>query len=275
MRELLDLLDFEKGGGLVPVVVQDAVSGEVLMLGYADRKAIELTIETGFAHFYSRSRRRIWMKGETSGNVLRVMDVTADCDYDAVFYLALPAGNTCHTGKWSCFHNYIWDGPLADALWDALRAMFEDHPDLSPLRECVPPPDPLLLSLSATALLRGYDRRIADAAVVAGGCPTAGIVMAQRLGLKAYVPPRLARDGAGERRLAVLGGIYDGSVHGLLRELEGGHEIKLAAFIVAEAGTPGVERVRRIADLEVEGGRAVLREARGGRSSEVEAPHGP
>ncbi|MGC9178062.1 MAG: phosphoribosyl-AMP cyclohydrolase [Conexivisphaera sp.] len=268
MRDLLDRIDFQKGGGLVPVVVQDAVSGEILMLGYADRRAVELTMETGLAHFYSRSRRRLWMKGETSGNTLRVVDLTADCDYDAIFYLAVPAGNTCHTGKWSCFHNYVWDGPLMDALWDLLRGSLAGGARPSPLMDCTPPPDPLLISLSATVLLRGYDRRVADAAVVAGGCPSIGIVMAQRLGLRAY-HAEAAREGARERRLALLGGMYDESVRALLEELEKDHEVKLAAFVVAGIGVPGAERVRRIADLGNEGGRRILRDVRGGRSAEI------
>ena len=268
LRDLLDRIDFQKGGGLVPVVVQDAISGEVLMLGYADRRAVELTMETGLAHFYSRSRRRLWMKGETSGNTLRVVDLTADCDYDAIFYLVVPTGNTCHTGKWSCFHNYVWDGPLMDALWDLLRESLASGSRPSPLIDCRPPPNPLFISLSATALLRGYDRRVADAAVVAGGCPSIGIVMAQRLGLRAYGAG--AAQSVEERRLALLGGIYDESVHALIEELEAdGHEIRLAAFTVADVGIPGVERVRRIADLSAEEGRRILRDVRGGRRAEI------
>ncbi|BBE42607.1 phosphoribosyl-AMP cyclohydrolase [Conexivisphaera calida] len=269
MRDLLDRIDFQKGSGLVPVVVQDAISGEILMLGYADRRAIELTMETGLAHFYSRSRHRLWMKGETSGNTLRVVDLTADCDYDAIFYLAVPAGNTCHTGKWSCFHNYVWDGPLMDALWDLLRESLVGGARPSPLMDCTPPPDPLLVSLSATALLRGYDRRVADASVVAGGCPSIGIVMAQRLGLRAYYA-EATREGVEERRLALLGGMYDESVRALLEELEAeDHEVRLAAFVVADVGVPGAERVRRIADLSNDGGRRILRDVRGGRSAEI------
>ncbi|MGB9733119.1 MAG: phosphoribosyl-AMP cyclohydrolase [Conexivisphaera sp.] len=268
MRDLLDQIDFQKGGGLVPVVVQDAISGEILMLGYADRRAVELTMKTGLAHFYSRSRRRLWMKGETSGNTLRVVDLTTDCDYDAIFYLAVPAGNTCHTGKWSCFHNYIWDGPLMDVLWDLLRESMAGRARPSPLMDCTPPPDPLLISLSARVLLRGYDRRVADAAVVSGGCPSIGIVMAQRLGLKAYYA-ETAREDMWERRLALLGGMYDESVRALLEELEKNHEVRLVAFVVADIGVPGAERVRRIADLGNEGGRRILRDVRGGRSAEI------
>jgi phosphoribosyl-ATP pyrophosphohydrolase/phosphoribosyl-AMP cyclohydrolase len=89
--------------GLLPVVVQDAGSGAVLMLAYANREAVETTLATGQAHFWSRSRRSLWKKGETSGNTLQVVEVTADCDGDALLVRALPAGPTCHRGTRSCF----------------------------------------------------------------------------------------------------------------------------------------------------------------------------
>jgi phosphoribosyl-ATP pyrophosphohydrolase/phosphoribosyl-AMP cyclohydrolase len=90
-------------GALLPCVVQDADTGRVLMLAYVDAEALEATRRTGLAHFHSRSRDRLWRKGETSGNVLRVADIRADCDGDALLYLAHPAGPTCHTGAVSCF----------------------------------------------------------------------------------------------------------------------------------------------------------------------------
>lgn len=89
--------------GLLPVVVQDAGSGAVLMLAFANREAVELTLSTGEAHFWSRSRRSLWRKGETSGNTLRVVDVTADCDGDALLVRARPAGPACHRGTRTCF----------------------------------------------------------------------------------------------------------------------------------------------------------------------------
>lgn len=89
--------------GLVPVVVQDAADGRVLMLAYADREAIDATLETGEVHFHSRSRGCLWRKGETSGNVLRLVDLAADCDADALLATVEPAGPTCHTGARSCF----------------------------------------------------------------------------------------------------------------------------------------------------------------------------
>lgn len=89
--------------GLLPVVVQDAGSGAVLMLAYANREAVEKTLASGQAHFWSRSRQSLWKKGETSGNTLQVLEVTADCDGDALLVRALPAGPTCHRGTRSCF----------------------------------------------------------------------------------------------------------------------------------------------------------------------------
>ena len=89
--------------GLVPVVVQDAADGRVLMLGYADDEAIAATRASGELHFHSRSRDRLWRKGETSGNVLRVVSLALDCDADAVLATVEPAGPTCHTGARSCF----------------------------------------------------------------------------------------------------------------------------------------------------------------------------
>jgi phosphoribosyl-AMP cyclohydrolase / phosphoribosyl-ATP pyrophosphohydrolase len=89
--------------GLIPVVVQDVGSGAVLMLAYANREAVERTLETGQAHFWSRSRQSLWRKGETSGNTLAVVDVTPDCDGDALLVRARPAGPTCHRGTRSCF----------------------------------------------------------------------------------------------------------------------------------------------------------------------------
>lgn len=99
----LAALDFERGGGLVPVVAQDADTGAALMLAYANREALERTLATGEAHFWSRSRKALWRKGETSGNTLMVHSLHADCDGDAVLALVRPEGPACHTGDRSCF----------------------------------------------------------------------------------------------------------------------------------------------------------------------------
>ena len=98
----LDALDFAKGGGLVTVIAQDARTGAVLMLAHADRDALERTLATGEMHYRSRSRGP-WRKGETSGNVQRVVSLSADCDGDAVLARIEPAGPACHTGDRSCF----------------------------------------------------------------------------------------------------------------------------------------------------------------------------
>ena len=101
---MLDLssLDFTKGGGVVTVIAQDAATGVVLMLAHADREALERTLETGEMHYRSRSRG-LWRKGATSGNVQRVVSLSADCDGDAVLARVTPAGPACHTGAESCF----------------------------------------------------------------------------------------------------------------------------------------------------------------------------
>jgi phosphoribosyl-ATP pyrophosphohydrolase/phosphoribosyl-AMP cyclohydrolase len=88
---------------LTPAIVQDALNGRVLMLGYMDDEALAKTRETGEVHFWSRSRNRLWRKGETSGNVLRLVSIAEDCDHDTFLVRALPQGPTCHTGSISCF----------------------------------------------------------------------------------------------------------------------------------------------------------------------------
>jgi len=98
----LDTLDFAKGGGLVTIVTQDAMSGIVLMVAHADREALERTIATGEMHYRSRTRG-LWHKGATSGNIQRLVSLSADCDRDAVLARVTPAGPACHTGARSCF----------------------------------------------------------------------------------------------------------------------------------------------------------------------------
>lgn len=98
-----DDLDWCKQGGLLPAIVQDAVTGRVLMLAYMNKQALAKTLSTGEVHFFSRSRRSLWKKGETSGNVLKLASVAADCDADTLLVRALPAGPVCHTGSADCF----------------------------------------------------------------------------------------------------------------------------------------------------------------------------
>jgi phosphoribosyl-ATP pyrophosphohydrolase/phosphoribosyl-AMP cyclohydrolase len=98
-----DALDWARGGGLLPAIIQDADSLRVLMLGYMDRSALLASLELGFVTFFSRRRQALWTKGETSGNRLTLVSVTCDCDGDALLVLARPAGPTCHAGTTSCF----------------------------------------------------------------------------------------------------------------------------------------------------------------------------
>ena len=92
--------------GLVPVVTQ-AENGEVLMLAYANKEALRLTLQTGKAHYFSRSRQKLWLKGETSGNIQEVQEVLIDCDQDAVLYRIKQKGVACHTGNRSCFYRKL------------------------------------------------------------------------------------------------------------------------------------------------------------------------
>ena len=101
----LDLL-FQKSD-LIPVIIQEQESREVLMLGFANRDAVDRTIQTKTAWFWSRSRQKLWNKGETSGNFLHVKEIYADCDTDTLLYVCVPEGPTCHTGAHSCFFNRI------------------------------------------------------------------------------------------------------------------------------------------------------------------------
>ena len=93
--------------GLVPVVAQDATTGEVLTLAYANREAVEKTLSSGEAHYYSRSREELWRKGATSGNTQKVVEVRLDCDEDALLYRVEPRGPACHTGERSCFYRTV------------------------------------------------------------------------------------------------------------------------------------------------------------------------
>ncbi len=100
--------------GLLPVIVQDADDGTVLMLAWANLEALAATERTGEAHFWSRSRERLWRKGEESGNVMRMAGIAADCDGDAILYRVRPAGPACHTGTRTCFGEIAAPGVLAD-----------------------------------------------------------------------------------------------------------------------------------------------------------------
>jgi phosphoribosyl-ATP pyrophosphohydrolase/phosphoribosyl-AMP cyclohydrolase len=141
------------GDGLVTVVVQDASTGEVRMLAHANEAALRATFDTGFAHFFSRSRRALWCKGETSGNRLRVRGTWIDCDRDALVYLAEPEGPSCHTSRETCFFTRVQaDGELVpDAKHHAQSALPALWSELLDRRE--------------SAATKSYTRSLLDAGV--------------------------------------------------------------------------------------------------------------
>ena len=102
-------MDFSKLDGLIPAVIQDATSEEVLMVGFMNQEALDRTRETGFATFFSRTRNKLWMKGETSGNTLAVQQLLVDCDDDTLLVKATRngEGNVCHTGERTCFYREL------------------------------------------------------------------------------------------------------------------------------------------------------------------------
>lgn len=134
MNVLFSLEDVKFGGdGLVPVIVQDVLSGEVLMMAWANREALEATLSSGMLTFWSRSRNELWKKGETSGNTLSLQELRLDCDGDTLLALAEPAGPACHTGERSCFHRLLTPscegrGTFPGVLWRYLEKRRRDDP---------------------------------------------------------------------------------------------------------------------------------------------------
>jgi phosphoribosyl-ATP pyrophosphohydrolase/phosphoribosyl-AMP cyclohydrolase len=122
----LETLDWERGQGLLAAIVQDAANGRVLMLGYMDRDALELTRSSGRVSFYSRSRKRLWTKGESSGHWLELVSIAPDCDGDALLVRARPQGPTCHSGCPSCFGESAAD-PIS-ALDELVAARERERP---------------------------------------------------------------------------------------------------------------------------------------------------
>ena len=120
------------GDGLVPCIAQDWATGEVLTLAYMNREALDRTLESGEMHFWSRSRRELWHKGDTSGNVQRLRSLRYDCDADALLALVEPAGPACHTGERTCFHRSIGAGAVAphEALPALARTLAGRHRDM-------------------------------------------------------------------------------------------------------------------------------------------------
>ncbi|HMN43252.1 MAG TPA: bifunctional phosphoribosyl-AMP cyclohydrolase/phosphoribosyl-ATP diphosphatase HisIE [Povalibacter sp.] len=119
----IDTLDWRKGDGLLPAIVQDATSGQVLMLGFVNAESLRQTLESGRVTFFSRSKNRLWTKGETSGNFLHVVAVSADCDRDSLLITARPDGPTCHTGTKSCFGDEIGTDATSVAFLSRLEAV--------------------------------------------------------------------------------------------------------------------------------------------------------
>ncbi len=103
----INKIDWEKMGGLIPVVTQEVDTNEVLMLAYMDKEALELTLQTNIAHYFSRSKQRIWKKGESSGHIQEVADILVDCDDDTILLKVKQTGVACHTGRKSCFFTSI------------------------------------------------------------------------------------------------------------------------------------------------------------------------
>ena len=105
-------------GDLVPAIVQDAESGEVLMLAYMNREALAKTLETGKAHFWSRSRKKLWLKGESSGHFQKVVEARIDCDQDAILLKVVQVGGACHTGYRSCFYRDLEGNVVGEKVFD-------------------------------------------------------------------------------------------------------------------------------------------------------------
>ena len=111
--KLINLLDFSKiEGDLVPVVTQDIQTNEILMLAFANEEAVRRSMETGYAHYYSRSRRELWKKGETSGHVQEIQRIITDCDSDSLLFKVKQIGAACHKGYDKCFYNEFVDGKI-------------------------------------------------------------------------------------------------------------------------------------------------------------------
>jgi phosphoribosyl-AMP cyclohydrolase / phosphoribosyl-ATP pyrophosphohydrolase len=121
-KELSRKIKFS-GEGLIPAIIQDHRDGAVLMMAYMTQNALDRTIRTGQVHFWSRSRKRLWHKGATSGNFMAVKEIRIDCDGDALLFLVEPEGPACHTGQWSCFFRGIKNGKICRFTPSVARAV--------------------------------------------------------------------------------------------------------------------------------------------------------
>lgn len=128
MKLDISTIDFTKQNGLVPAIIQDAKSKAVLMLGFMNKEALEKTLKDNTVTFFSRSKNRLWQKGESSGNYLEVVEIKIDCDNDSLLILANPKGPTCHTGKDSCFGIAIEEKFTLDMLFQIIEKRKKEMP---------------------------------------------------------------------------------------------------------------------------------------------------
>lgn len=114
--KILEKIEWEKMDDLIPVITQDSTSNEVLMLAYVNKEALELTLKTGFAHYFSRSKKRIWKKGESSNHTQKIVDIFLDCDNDTLLFKVIQEGVACHTGRKSCFFTNIQNEKIVEEI---------------------------------------------------------------------------------------------------------------------------------------------------------------
>jgi len=181
-RALLEILDFDKLGGLVPAVTVDVATGRVLMLAFMNEEALTLTAETGLMHYWSRSRGKLWLKGEESGHYQKVRAVYADCDNDSLLFVVEQVGVACHKGKFSCFHNRAEDGlkeeglggggSILSQLQEVIAQRLMERPESSytwrlaskGLQTVLKKVHEELFEFTHACLLEGEDRVVAEAA---------------------------------------------------------------------------------------------------------------
>jgi phosphoribosyl-AMP cyclohydrolase / phosphoribosyl-ATP pyrophosphohydrolase len=127
-----DKLNFDRLNGLIPAVIIDNITNTVLMVGFMNKESLNITNSTGKVTFYSRSRKKIWTKGETSGNFLHVMEMKSDCDDDTLLIKVIPDGNTCHTGDYSCFKEEQYPGIIfLNELYNIIQSRKKNLPEHS------------------------------------------------------------------------------------------------------------------------------------------------
>lgn len=134
MKSIISEIKFDKNG-LVPILVQNEADGEILMFAFANLEAVKKSVETGYAHFWSRKRKELWKKGESSGNVMLIKNILIDCDEDSLIYLVNPNGPACHTGERTCFYRDINNQPeyssniksnIANKVFEVLKSRKKD-----------------------------------------------------------------------------------------------------------------------------------------------------